>query len=108
MFKPVYFLILLLCVSTVEATSFKTLQQTEEVAELTGLKITLNKQLKGKIIIEPCDTCKSIILSITPETKAFRNNKEVALIQAKQQLGKSAIVYYTISTKIVTQIKWFN
>jgi len=92
----------------VEAAPYKNMQPVEEVAELTGLKITLNKQLKGKIIIEPCDNCKAIILSITPETKAFRNNEEVALIQAKQQLGQSALVYYTISTKIVSRIKWFN
>jgi len=108
MFRSVYFVILLLSVFIAEAAPYKNMKQLEEVAELTGLKITLNKQLNGKIIIEPCEDCKAIILSINPETKAFRNNEEVALIQAKQQIGKSAIVYYTASTKIVSRIKWFN
>jgi len=108
MLKQICFLFLFLSVSTVEAGRFISMQQHEETAEITGLKISLDSKLNGRIILEQCTGCKSVVLTITPETKAFDSsvNEEVPLIQAKKQLGKSAVVSYVIKSKLVKRIVW--
>lgn len=108
MLKQTYFLILFLflSVSTVEAGRFTSMVQYEETAEISGLKITLDSKLNGRIILKQCTGCKSAVLTITPETKAFNKNIEVPLIQAKKRLGKSAVVSYVIKSKLVKSIVW--
>jgi hypothetical protein len=106
MYKQVYFLLIFLFLSVAQAGPFNDMQQHEEAAEITGLKITLDKSLNGKIILQQCDDCKAIVLKITPDTKAFHKNHEVPLKKAKKQLGKSAVVFYEIKSKIVKRIVW--
>jgi len=108
MFKQLSFLFLLLSMLTAQvvAAPYLKLVQREETAEVTGLKITLNSDLNGKIILQECSKCTKIIVTITPETKAFKNEKAVPLIEAKKLVGKSALVSYNIESKLVTRIGW--
>jgi len=108
MFKPfsVLFLLLSMLTASVVAAPYIKLVQIGEAVEVSGLKITLNKELNGKIILQDCSKCEKIIVTITPETKAFKNNKEVPLIQAKKLIGKSALVSYNLKSKLVTRIDW--
>ena len=106
MFKQIYVVIFLLSISVVEAAQLKNMVQHEESAEITGLKINLDKSLNGRIILKKCNGCKAIVLKITPETKAFHKNEEVPLIRAKNQLGKSAVVSYVIKSRLVKRIVW--
>jgi len=108
MLKQVSFIFLLLSMMTVQvvAAPYVKIEQNKETVEVSALKITLNNESSGKIILQDCSDCKKIIVTITSDTKAFKSNKEVPLVQAKDQIGKSVLVSYIIKSKAVTRIDW--
>ena len=79
------------------------------------LKITLDtEKLEGFIMYRLCHwdaaknkrDCKAERLLITPQTKAYANNKQVPLRQAKGRLGRHASVEYYVDTLVVESISW--
>lgn len=80
----------------------------EEAMEEMSLKISLDQSLHGFVEGKICDTCKTLRVKISPDTKAFENDVSVPLITAKKRFGKSAMVYFDPKTKKVTRIRWFT
>ncbi len=74
--------------------------------ESTSLRISLKENNNGFVEGKSCATCKTIMLTITPETKAFKGRTEVPLSQAKGRLGRYATVIYELGSKKVSQIRW--
>ncbi len=72
----------------------------------TLLRLTLGNDLYGSIEGKACDHCKKIRLSVTPATKAYKNNIEVPLVQAKSRSGRFATVVYEVKTKTAIAIRW--
>jgi hypothetical protein len=74
--------------------------------ESDSLRISLGSDLKGFIEGKVCDQCETIKVTITPETKAYKDNVEVPLLNAKSRLGRDATVMYELETKNVSAIRW--
>jgi hypothetical protein len=73
--------------------------------ESEKLRISLdgsNGFVQGKV----CDFCEEIQVTITPDTRAFEDNKEVPLSRAAGRIGRFATVIYELETKKVTEIRW--
>jgi hypothetical protein len=50
--------------------------------------------------------CDFTMVTITPETKAYRDGVEVDLLEAKMQAGKQALVSFNPDTREVQTIRW--
>ncbi len=74
--------------------------------ESESLRISLDDKNYGFVEGKVCDACEVIKVTITPETKAFANRVEVPLKNAKSRLGRFATVFYELSTKKVSSIRW--
>jgi len=74
--------------------------------ESESLRISMTSKLDGFIEGKVCDQCETITVTITPETKAYKDGIEVPLIQAKNRIGRFATVIYELDTKNVSAIRW--
>jgi len=73
--------------------------------ESEKLRISLDGSsgfVEGKV----CDFCEQITVTITPQTRAFAQDKEVPLSRAADRLGRYATVIYELETNKVTEIRW--
>ena len=73
--------------------------------ESEKLRISLDGNsgfIEGKV----CDFCEQITVTITPDTRAYENDKQVPLSRATDRLGRFATVIYELETKNVTEIRW--
>ncbi len=79
------------------------------------LKISLDvEKLEGFVFYNICrrdkvenkSICKKQRLPITPQTKAYANNEQVPLRQAKNRIGKYAAIVYDKNTLIIKAISW--
>jgi CBS-domain-containing membrane protein len=80
--------------------------ETHNAIESSALRISLKADLNGFVEGKVCDLCETIIVTITPQTKAYANNIEVPLEQAKTRLGQYATVIFERDTKNVSEIRW--
>lgn len=91
-------------------TIFDTLEQpivkTFNAIRSVSLNIKLNNDLSGFIVSKNCSFCKPITIVITPETKAYANNINVPLIQARSRTGRVATIIYNQETNKVNAIHW--
>lgn len=71
-----------------------------------SLRIHLDANLHGTIESRTCIFCKMIRVNITPHTKAYANNVNVPLEQAKNRIGQFATVIYEVKTNNVSTIRW--
>jgi hypothetical protein len=79
----------------------------EDAIETESLRISLNERTRTGIVIgKLCDQCEEIHVQITPETRAYENDKEVPLAKAKDRLGRYALVFIEKDKNKVTRIKW--
>lgn len=84
------------------------MERIEEAIEAERLQITLDDSLNGYITGAICDDCKTIRVTITPETRAMDRNTVVPLIKARDRAGKSAIVIFDAKKLTVNTIRWYN
>lgn len=80
--------------------------ETHNAIESSALRISLGADLNGFVEGKVCDLCETIRVTITPATKAYANDVEVPLKQAKSRLGQYATVIYELDTKNVSEIRW--
>ena len=80
--------------------------ETHNAIESESLRISLDGDLHGFVEGKVCDFCETIRVTITPNTKAYANNVEVPLINAKNRIGRYATVIYELETKNVSAIRW--
>ncbi|VAW50795.1 hypothetical protein MNBD_GAMMA06-413 [hydrothermal vent metagenome] len=71
-----------------------------------SLRIQLGDNLYGFIESKNCSFCKTIKITVTPNTKAYRNNISVPLKQAKKRSGQFATIIYNLKTNNVSAIHW--
>jgi len=71
-----------------------------------SLRIHMDDNLHGTIESKNCSFCKTIKIKITPNTKAYANNINVPLIQAKNRMGRYATIVYELETNKVSTIRW--
>lgn len=80
--------------------------KTHNAIKSVSLQIRLNDDLYGFVDSKTCSFCKTIRITITPDTKAYANNINVPLKQAKNRIGRFATVIYELKTKNVSAIRW--
>jgi hypothetical protein len=80
--------------------------ETHNAIESESLRISLDGNLHGFVEGKVCDFCETIRVTITPNTKAYANNVEVPLKNAKNRIGRYATVIYELKTKNVSAIRW--
>jgi len=80
--------------------------ETHNAIESESLRISLDGNLHGFVEGKVCDFCETIRVTITPNTKAYANNVEVPLKNAKSRIGRYATVIYELETKNVSAIRW--
>ena len=80
--------------------------ETHNAIESEALRISLASDLTGFVEGKVCDSCKTIKVMITPQTKAYNKGLEVPLIEAKRRIGRFATVIYELETKNVSAIRW--
>lgn len=80
--------------------------ETHNAIESSALRISLKADLNGFVEGKVCDLCETIRVTITPATKAYANNVEVPLKNAKSRIGRYATVIYELETKNVSAIRW--
>jgi len=71
-----------------------------------SLSIKLSNDRTGIIKDVRCMECDFTTVKITPKTKAYSNNIEVDLLEAKMQAGKTALVSFNPVTREVQSIRW--
>jgi len=74
--------------------------------ESESLRISMTSKLDGFIEGKVCDQCETITVTITPQTKAYKDGIEVPLIRAKNRIGRFATVIYELDTENVSAIRW--
>jgi len=80
--------------------------KTHNAIKSTSLRIRLGDDLYGFIESKNCSFCKTIRITITPNTKAYDNNVNVPLEQAKNRSGRFATIRYNLKTNNVSSIRW--
>lgn len=80
--------------------------KTHNAIKPASLQIILDDNLHGFIESKTCLFCKTIRVTITPDTKAYANNIKVPLEQAKNRIGQFATVIYELKTNNVSAIRW--
>jgi len=80
--------------------------KTHNAIKSVSLRIQLDENLHGFVESKNCSFCKTIRITITPDTKAYANNIKVPLIQAKNRIGQFATIVYELKTKNVSAIRW--
>lgn len=71
-----------------------------------SLSIKLSNDRTGIIKDVRCTGCDFKNVNITPKTKAYKNDVEVDLLEAKMQAGKPALVSFNPETREVQTIRW--
>jgi len=74
--------------------------------ESEALKISFNDSLNGFAEGKVCDLCEEIRVTITPQTKAYENNVEVPLKNARFRIGRFAAVMFEVESKKAVAIRW--
>lgn len=78
----------------------------EGAVEAQALDVVLFNDLTGFVSGRECDKCELQKLSITPETKAYKQGQLVDLRQAKAQQGRPGFIIYDLETRNATAIRW--
>ncbi|PCJ85405.1 MAG: hypothetical protein COA54_11145 [Thiotrichaceae bacterium] len=74
--------------------------------ESEALRISFNDNFNGFAEGKVCDLCEEIKVTITPQTKAYENNIEVPLKNAKSRIGRFATVMFEVESKRAVAIRW--
>ena len=74
--------------------------------ESEALRISFNDSFNGFAEGKVCDLCEEIKVTITPKTKAYENNIEVPLRNAKSRIGRYATVMFEVESKRAVAIHW--
>ncbi|VAW53056.1 hypothetical protein MNBD_GAMMA05-1956 [hydrothermal vent metagenome] len=74
--------------------------------ESEALRMSFNDSFDGFAEGKVCDLCEEIKVTITPETKAYKNNIEVPLKNAKSRIGRFATVTFDVKSKQAVAIYW--
>jgi hypothetical protein len=107
MLKIIYiFYVAIVSVALLYSSAKAEVEMIEDSFESFSLKISLSSDMTGVIKGKTCDLCEMQTLAVTPETKAYQNNVEVPISQAKKRFGKPALVLFDIKTKKVNTIIW--
>ena len=73
---------------------------------MRALSIKLSNDRTGIIKNVRCIDCDYKTAKITLKTKAYKNGKEVDLLEAKMRAGKQALVTFNPKTREVQAIRW--
>ncbi|MDH5710038.1 MAG: hypothetical protein OEZ15_00005 [Gammaproteobacteria bacterium] len=71
-----------------------------------ALSIKLSNDRTGIIKDVRCTGCDFTTVIITPKTRAYSNDVEVDLLEAKMWAGKPALVSFNPETREVQTIRW--
>jgi hypothetical protein len=83
------------------------MRSTERAIESSTLSLRLPRSLPASISVAPCDTCSSLSLQVTAQTKLFFGNKAVTLAELqKLVIGPTynVSVYYEPSNRTVSRL----
>jgi hypothetical protein len=78
----------------------------ERAFELAQVTLHVNKNGVGTAEILPCPTCQPVTYRITPQTRAYRDEKEVPITPKLNLQGLRVHVYYLNNTKNITRMFW--
>lgn len=79
---------------------------THDAIESMSLRISIDNSLHGFVEGKVCDSCETIKVIITPETRAYAHGREVPLKKARSRIGRFATVIFERDTKKVSAIRW--
>lgn len=80
--------------------------KTHNAIKSVSLRMSLDDSLYGFVESKVCSFCKTIRIKITPSTKAYKNNINVPLKQAKNRIGQYATIIYELKTNHISAIRW--
>lgn len=80
--------------------------KTHNTIKSVALRMQLDENLHGFVESKHCSFCKTVRITVTPETKAYANNIKVPLKRAKNRIGRFATVIYELKTNNVSAIHW--
>lgn len=67
--------------------------------------MALDEDLHGTVVSIVCGFCRTIKITVTPNTLAYNNNVKVPLEQVKSRIGRYATVIYDLKTNNVSAIR---
>ncbi len=80
--------------------------RTHNTIRSVSLRMNLDDNLHGIVVSKVCSFCKTIKITVTPNTTAYNNNVKVPLAEAKSRIGRYATIIYDLKTKNVSAIRW--
>ena len=80
--------------------------RTHNTIKSVSLRMQLDDDLHGVVVSKVCSFCKTIRITVTPNTIAYHNNVKVPLEEAKNRIGRFATVIYELKTKNASVIRW--
>lgn len=84
------------------------LEMIEEAIESEALSIKMSQDLTGVIRGKVCQTCETILVRITPETRLYINRAQVDLSEALTRSGNPGTAFFNIKTRKVTKIHLYK
>ncbi len=87
-------------------TSEQEIIRTHNTIKSVSLRMNLDDNLHGIVVSKVCSFCKTIKITVTPNTIAYNNNVKVPLEEAKSRIGRYATIIYDLKTKNVSAIRW--
>ena len=112
------FFTLIALITTTQATAFsnppeqlqfkagQNIIRTHNTIKSVSLRMNLDDNLHGIVVSKVCSFCKTIKITVTPNTIAYNNNVKVPLEEAKTRIGRYATIIYDLKTKNVSAIRW--
>ena len=79
---------------------------THNTIKSVSLRMNLDDDLNGTVVSKVCSFCRTIKITVTPNTIAYNNNIKVPLEEAKSRIGRYATIIYDLKTKNVSAIRW--
>lgn len=76
----------------------------EDAYEFTELRIVMQGEDTGRIIVKKCDECPDITLDITPETQLFKADRKVPLADALKFRSQAGVAFRDVESTNVTRI----
>lgn len=112
------FFTLIALVATTQATAFinspgqlqfkagQDIIPTHNTIKSVSLRMNLDDDLYGIVVSKVCSFCRTIKITVTPNTIAYNNNVKVPLEEAKSRIGRYATIIYDLKTNNVSAIRW--
>jgi len=96
-----------LCVGVLMLSpAFAILVQTEGAVEAMAIELVVTKEGLGQVSGRECDKCRVKRFTVTAETKMYRGESVLSVVESRRLNGRSGTILYDLKSRQATRIFW--